>query len=261
MTDSLLSRKQQEVSNLSIFFPCFNDQGTIASMIVKSDLVCKRLGLSDYEIIVVDDGSADESAAIVKRVAEVLPHVRLVQHGVNRGYGAAIRTGFAQSRYDWVFYTDGDFQYDVDDLEKLVAEASADVDWVQGYKISRHDPLHRKVIGRLYHHIVSAMFGLRVRDTDCDFRLIRKSLIDKVELQHDSGIICVEMMRKFQDAGGKVTEVPVNHYFRAYGKSQFFNIRRLWKTGIGLISLWWEVVAKRLFLRNRRPQTSRLLQD
>lgn len=241
--------KSPEVRELSVFFPCFNDQGTIASMVVKSDLVCRRLGLDLYEVIVVDDGSSDSSAEIVSRLSEVMPHVRLVSHETNLGYGAALRSGFAAARYEWVFYTDGDFQYEVADLEKLVEAAAPGIDWVQGYKVARHDPLYRRMIGRLYHHLVAFLFGLRVRDTDCDFRLIRKTLLDKIELVHDSGVICVEMMRKFQDAGGAVAEVPVRHYFRAYGKSQFFNFRRLWKTGLGLFSLWWETVLSRPFRR------------
>lgn len=238
-----------DVSALSIFFPCYNDQGTIASMVVKSDLVCRRLGVDEYEIIVIDDGSQDDSAAIVRRLAESMPAVRLIEHGSNRGYGAALRSGFAAARHEWVFYTDGDFQYDVDDLPALVESAAPGIDWVQGYKVARHDPLHRRVIGRIYHYFVATLFGLRVRDTDCDFRLIRKSLLDSVQLTHDSGIICVEMMRKFQDAGGTVAEVPVSHHYRTYGRSQFFNLARLWRTGLGLISLWWEIVILR---RSRR---------
>jgi glycosyltransferase involved in cell wall biosynthesis len=247
----------KEVEALSVFFPCFNDQGTIASMVIKTEVVLERLGIDTYEIIVVDDGSSDESLAILHRLARNRPWLRIVEHGSNRGYGAALRSGFAACRYDWIFYTDGDFQYDVADLERLVEAAAPDVDWVQGFKVSRHDPLHRRVIGRIYHHFVAAVFGIRVRDTDCDFRLIRRSLLDKVELHHDSGVICVEMMRKFQDAGGRVREVPVNHYFRAYGRSQFFNLRRLWRTGLGLLSLWLELVGRPRFAL-RRPSRSKI---
>lgn len=239
------------MKSLSVFFPCYNDQGTIASMVVKTTVVLERLGIHDYEITVVDDGSVDDSVAILRSLQSCIPQLRIVEHGTNRGYGAALKTGFAVSKHDWVFYTDGDFQYDVSDLETLIAAAASGIDWVQGYKLARHDPLHRRIIGRLYHHFVARLFGLRVRDTDCDFRLIRKTLLDKVELKHDSGVICVEMMRKFQDAGGQVAEVPVNHYFRAYGKSQFFNFRRILRTALGLGSLWYEEVLKKALRRRR----------
>ena len=98
---------------------------------------------------------------------------------------------------------------------------------MNGYKISRSDPLHRIVIGRIYHHTVKLLFGLKVRDVDCDFRLMRRSIFDTVHLEKNSGVICLEMMKKIQDAGFRIAEVPVHHYHRAYGKSQFFNFRRL----------------------------------
>ena len=102
---------------------------------------------------------------------------------------------------------------------------------MNGYKISRSDPLHRIVIGRLYHHIVSLLFGLRLRDVDCDFRLMRRAIFDRINLEKTSGIICLEMMKKIQDAGFRIVEVPVHHYHRAFGRSQFFNFRRLFRTG------------------------------
>ena len=105
-----------------------------------------------------------------------------------------------------------------------------DVDWVNGWKISRSDPLHRIIIGRVYHHIVKLLFGLKVRDVDCDFRLMRRRIFDVVRLEKDSGVICLEMMKKFQDAGFRVAEHPVHHYHRAHGKSQFFNFPRIVQT-------------------------------
>ena len=124
-----------------------------------------------------------------------------------------------------------------------------DADLVNGYKISRSDPWHRIVIGRLYHHIVKTLFGLTVRDVDCDFRLMRRSIFERVHLEKTSGVICLEMMKKIQDAGFRIVEVPVHHYHRAYGRSQFFNFRRIFKTGVDVLRLWFTLV----ILRQQRP--------
>jgi hypothetical protein len=118
------------------------------------------------------------------------------------------------------------------------------VDVVNGYKIERADPLHRKIIGRIYHWFVRIVFNIKLKDIDCDFRLIRKEVFDKVHLESNSGVICVELMRKIQDAGFSVAQVPVHHYHRAYGKSQFFNFRRILRVGTGLMKLWWKLVLK-----------------
>jgi hypothetical protein len=113
---------------------------------------------------------------------------------------------------------------------------------VTGYKISRSDPLHRIIIGRVYHFTVKMLFALRVRDVDCDFRLMRREVFDRVKLDRDSGVICLELMRKVQDAGFRVVEVPVHHYHRTHGRSQFFNFRRIFRTGIDVLKLWIELV-------------------
>jgi hypothetical protein len=120
---------------------------------------------------------------------------------------------------------------------------------VNGYKISRADPLHRIVIGRIYHYIVSILFGLSLRDVDCDFRLMRRRIFDRINLEKASGIICVEMMKKIQDGGFRIVEVPVHHFHRAFGKSQFFNFRRLFRTGRDLLILWFALVVRREHLR------------
>ena len=132
------------------------------------------------------------------------------------------------------------------------------VDLVNGYKISRSDPLHRIVIGRIYHHTVRLLFGLKVRDVDCDFRLMRRSIFDVVHLEKNSGVICLEMMKKIQDAGFRIAEVPVHHYHRAYGKSQFFNIRRLYRTAIDVMKLWHALVIRREHLATATSSASAL---
>ena len=116
---------------------------------------------------------------------------------------------------------------------------------MNGYKISRSDPWHRIVIGRIYHHTVTKLFGIPVRDVDCDFRLMRRSIFEKVTLEHNSGVICLEMMKKIHDAGFRIAEVPVHHYHRAFGRSQFFNFRRLFRTAIDVGKLWFELVVLR----------------
>lgn len=246
-------RQMPGVNSLSVFFPCYNDVGTIASLIFLARSVCKEI-CSDFEIIVVDDGSTDGSRALLADLERSISELRVILHEANRGYGGALRTGISAASKDWVFYTDGDFQYDVRELALLVEQAREEVDWVQGYKIARQDPIHRKLIGRLYHHFVASIFGLRMRDTDCDFRLMRRSLLDKVELQHDSGVICVEMMRGFQDVGGRFVEVPVHHHFRAYGKSQFFNVRRIANVGRDLAKLWWRLVLRKEIAKSELAQ-------
>ena len=228
---------------LSVFFPAYNDSGTLASLVITALKTARRL-TPDFEVIIVNDGSADTTAEIADELARTYPEVRVVHHDRNRGYGGALRSGFAAATRDLVFYTDGDAQYDPSEMQALWDALRDDVDLVNGYKISRSDPLHRVVIGRVYHHTVKLLFGLRVRDVDCDFRLMRRSIFERVSLQKNSGVICLEMMKKIQDAGFRIAEVPVHHYHRAHGRSQFFNFRRLARTAVDVFKLWFALVVR-----------------
>jgi len=229
---------------LSVFFPAYNDSGTIASLVITALQTARSL-TDDFEVIIVNDGSVDATAQIANELARTYPQVKVVHHHGNRGYGGALRTGFKEATRELVFYTDGDAQYDPSEMALLWAAFGENVDLVNGYKISRSDPLHRVVIGRIYHHTVRLLFGLRVRDVDCDFRLLRRSIFETVQLQKDSGVICLEMMKKIQDGGFRIAEVPIHHYHRAYGKSQFFNFRRLFKTALDVANLWLALVVRR----------------
>jgi glycosyltransferase involved in cell wall biosynthesis len=238
--------------SLSIFFPALNDAGTIGSMVIRAVHVAGEL-TRDFEVIVVNDGSTDATAEIVEELARTYPQVRAVHHAANRGYGGALQTGFRTATKDLVFYTDGDAQYDPGELPALWARMDSDADLVNGYKIDRSDPLHRIVIGRVYHLLVVALFGLRVRDVDCDFRLMRRAIFDRVRLEKTSGVICLEMMKKIQDAGFRIVEVPVHHYHRAFGRSQFFNVRRVVRTAADVMRLWFALVVLR---QHRRAPTA-----
>ncbi|MCL4263259.1 MAG: glycosyltransferase family 2 protein [Anaerolineae bacterium] len=235
---------------ITAFFPAYNDAGTIPSMVITVLLTLREL-TDDYEVVVINDGSQDHTAQVLDELARIYPdEVRIVHHVKNRGYGGALRSGFANATKEWVFYTDGDAQYDPRELKLLANLVSDEVDLINGWKIERHDPLHRIVIGRIYQYTVKAAFGLKLKDVDCDFRLMRRAIFDKVELTQNSGVICVEMMKKIQDAGFRLTETPVHHFHRAYGKSQFFNYRRLVRVARDLAKLWLRLVWRKEHLQN-----------
>ena len=232
------------VDSISAFFPCYNDEATIGSMVNLALVTIDRVGV-DGEVIVINDGSTDESAHVLKELSDEHARLRVVTHERNRGYGGALLSGFASATKQWVFYTDGDAQFDPAELESLVLKAAPDVDVVQGYKIRRADNLTRRVIGRVYHRFVAFMFGLKIRDTDCDFRLIRASKLDEITLGHTSGVICVELVKKLQDAGAQFVEVPIHHHPRLHGQSQFFKLSAVVGSLKDLALMWFQLVVFR----------------
>ena len=246
----MTQRATSGAPGLSVFFPAYNDGGTIASVVISAVMAARTL-TPDFEVIVVNDGSQDRTREIADELARTYPQVRVIHHEGNRGYCGALRSGFAAASRELIFYTDGDAQYDPTEMTLLWQAVAPGVDLVNGYKISRSDPIHRILIGRTYHYVVKILFGLKVRDVDCDFRLMRRSIFETVHLEKDSGVICLEMMKKIQDAGFSIAQVPVHHYHRSYGKSQFFNFRRIFRTGIDVMKLWVALVIKREHLRAR----------
>ncbi len=232
--------------SLSIFFPAYNDGGTIASMVLTAEIAARTI-TDDFEIIVVNDGSQDHTALVLAELEKQISCLRVIHHPKNRGYGAALCTGFSAATKEWVFYTDGDAQYDPSEIPVLVEALRDGVDVVNGYKISRNDPYIRILLGTIYNFWVKLIFGLHLKDVDCDYRLMRRAIFNTVNLESDLGSICVEMIKKIQDAGFRFAEVPVSHYNRTYGKSQFFNWRRLLRTARQLSILWWKLVLKKKF--------------
>jgi glycosyltransferase involved in cell wall biosynthesis len=242
--------RRKRLSGLSAIFPAYNDGGTIASMVTAASIACKQVA-DDIEIIVVNDGSQDHTSGVLSELSGRFPELRIITHEVNCGYGAALRSGFSAAQKDWIFYTDGDAQYNPLELPALVDGLHGDVDAVNGYKISRNDSLMRVIVGRAYHHSVKFLFGLHIRDVDCDFRLIPRRILDEAELQSDSGAICLEMVKKIEDLGYVFGEVPVNHYPRQYGNSQFFTPARIFRSLRQLAGLYRSLVIERVHLQEK----------
>src|SRR3989344_4566158 len=235
--------RQKNKESITIMFPFLNDWGTVGSLVALAIETAKKF-TDDWEVVIVNDGSGKEDREALGMIVanlnqkinkstnpQINKRIRIIDHEKNRGYGGALRSGFEAATKDLIFYTDCDAQYDPRELTKLWQKLTPETGMVNGYKIKRSDPLHRIIAGRVYHHLVRLAFGLPIRDTDCDFRLIRRKVFDKVKLFENTGTICTELVKKIDYHGFKIVEVPVHHFWRTSGKSQFFNFRRLYKTG------------------------------
>lgn len=243
MTSEVSNPRVREVS---AFFTCYDDAPSIGRLVTDVTVALNDL-VEEFEVIVVNDGSRDDSLAVLEHVRSTNPRLRIVNHDVNRGYGGALLSGFAEARFEWIFYTDGDGQYDPSEIRRLIEAVADDTDVVQGFKISRSDPWFRKAMGRAYHEFVRFVFDLPVRDTDCDFRLVNRRILDSVILRSTTGAICVEMMYEFQRVGARFVEVGVSHHARLHGSSRSFRFGAIGRSGLQLVALWW-----RLVIRGRR---------
>ena len=227
--------------SISVFFPCFNDEKTIAPLIIEAAAQLRQL-TDDYEILVVNDGSRDGSAAVLETVASRVDRFRIVTHDRNMGYGAALRSGFAHATKELVFYTDGDGQYDVKELPLLLMLLTDDTDFVNGMKMMRQDPPYRVFAGNLHRFVTRWTFWLPIIDVDCDFRLIRRSVLDTISLTSNSGSICVELVKQAQRAGAQFREVSIHHYPRQFGESEFFTFGRILRTYTDLARMWVDLM-------------------
>lgn len=227
---------------ISAFFPCYNDSATIGEVVEKALAVLREL-TPDHEVIIVDDGSSDASGAVIDAIAAAHPEVRVVRHDRNRGYGAALRSGIKTSTKEWVFYTDSDGQYDVEDLRRLYPfTGTADV--INGYKEGRSDPWYRVVLGSIYNFVVRRLFQVPIRDVDCDFRLMRGELARSLDLRSEGGSICVELVKGLQARGAVFAEVPVRHFPRREGRSQFFRLKNVLAMVKDDVTLWLRLFRK-----------------
>jgi len=213
------------IKGISIFIPAYNDEKTIGKIILDAISVLDPLKL-DYEIIIVDDGSKDTTAEIVKGLAETHKTIKLVQHGDNRDYGAALKTGFATASKEWVFYTDGDGQYDIKEITKLLPYTEEFV-FINGYIIKRMDPIYRIFIGKAYQFLIDICFGKTLIYTNCDFRLIKKEIMDRITISSNSGFAPAEIVTKLVRNRAMIKQVSIKHLPRIYGRSSFFKLKKI----------------------------------
>lgn len=232
---------QKNKPSISIFFPCYNDSQSIRKLVEEAFKAVSKISAL-YEVIVIDDGSTDNSREILINLAKKYPTLKLIFHKRNLGYGGAIRSGFKAAKYELVFYTDGDGQYDVKELPLLLSLMSNDTNFVNGIKMARQDPSYRIFLGNLYSFLVRWIFWVPVFDVDCDFRLIRKDLLNKIKLGCSSGAICIELVKKAQLAGASFRQVTVHHFERQFGSSQFFRWDRLLFTFWDISKLWMKLI-------------------
>ncbi len=203
---------------LSCVFPAWNEEENIGPLLEETLASLPALA-DDFDVVVVDDGSTDGTASVVRGVAERDGHVRLVAHPSNLGYGHALRSGLTHSRGDAVAWVDGDRQFRIADLARLV-ERWDEADIVAGHRVRRADPWHRLVIARVYHVVLRFVFGIRLHDVDCAFKLYRRAVIDTIVPKLESGgaFASAELLIRAQNAGCRIVEVPVPHYPRIAGR-------------------------------------------
>jgi len=230
------------VSQLSFFFPAHNEADNIEALIAEALEVLPTLA-EQFEIIAVDDGSRDATPRIADRLAASDPRIRVVHHETNKGYGAAVRSGLGAARYDLVAFTDGDRQFKVADLGRLLARLAQpdQPDVVVGYRLKRADPFIRTAYARAYRLTLNLFFRLGVRDVDCAFKLFRRSALEGIRLESGGAFMSAELLIKLKQRGRKIAEVGVPHYPRTAGSPTgakpsviFRAVRDFWRLRIRL---------------------------
>jgi len=216
MSDSRTSAASR-LDGLSIVLPCFDEEASVESTVHAALTAAARV-TEHCEIVVVDDGSTDDTAIVARALAARDPRVRLVSHGINRGYGAAVRTGIAASRMPWVLLSDADGQFDFSDLPQFAA-AAADSDLVAGYRAHRQDPLHRRVAAACWNRHVRRRFGVRVRDVDCAFKLVRGERLRSLPLGCEGAMVSTELVVRAHQDHWRISELSVTHLPRLSGES------------------------------------------
>lgn len=238
---SMAAQKSYEIDKLSVFFPAYNEEGTTKATVTNAKKVLEKTA-RQWEIIIVNDGSKDKTGEIAAELAKSDKRIRVAEHKVNRGYGAAFKTGFYSAKYPWITFTDIDGQFDFSEISRFVdTQKETGADLVIGYYKARKVSKGKILTSKLWELVVWFLFGLHVKDIDCGFKLVSKKVVDTIDkLESERGaFISSEFLIKAKKAGFKIVEIPVSHYPRTSGSgtgrdlsviiNSFRDLFRLWK--------------------------------
>lgn len=228
------------IDQLSVFFPAYNEEKNIENTVRKARKILEDIA-GEWEIIVVNDGSKDRTREIAESLAKEDPRIRIITHSPNRGYGASLKSGFYNSRYPWIAFTDSDGQFDFTEITNFIeTQRQTNADLVIGYYKKRQVSKFKIVTSRMWEIAVMVLFSLKVRDIDCGFKLVSKRVVDKIpKLESERGaFISSEFLIKAKKSGFKIVEIPVTHLPRLAGKGTGRNINVIIKSFIDLFMLW-----------------------
>jgi glycosyltransferase involved in cell wall biosynthesis len=231
------------VSGISVFLPSHNEEGNVERVVRSWTAELPRVA-DDFEVIVVDDGSRDHTGEIAERLAKEDSHVKVVRHPVNRGYGGAVISGIRAATLPYVLLCDGDGQFDPADIERLTPFVP-EYDVVAGHRVSRADPLMRRINGKAWTTLVRVLLGITISDIDCGFKLFKREKLDGMELRAHGAMISTELMARLAGRNAKVKEVEVGHLPRLTGEQSGANLKVVARAFKELIALYRELRAER----------------
>ena len=230
---------QSKLKNLSVVLPAYNEQDNISHTIKKVFTIIPRFA-EEFEVIVTNDGSTDNTKGCLEALSDKYTSLKVITHEVNKGYGAALRSGFSKAKYDYIFYTDGDGQFDVEEIEKLVCLLSS-CDIAAAFRMTRSDGLHRALNAHAYNLFVNLLFGLNVKDIDCAFKLLKRGVFDSIDLKSNGAFISAELLIKAKKKGYVIKQCGVKHLARKKGKPTGNRPQVIIKAFIELFKLWKEL--------------------
>lgn len=234
-----VSNENTVAGKISLVLPAHNEEPNIRTVVEEAAQVLPT-AFADYEIIVVNDGSKDRTLEIAHALESENPHVKVVNHPVNRGYGAALTSGFNSATGDYIMFMDSDRQFDINDIHRLTPYVE-DHDIVAGYRIKRSDPAHRLLNARIFGLAVKLLFGINVRDIDCAFKIMRSEVLKGINLESPGALINTEILAKANVQGCTLTQTGVNHYPRLEGEQSGASVKVVLRAFWEMIRLWWRM--------------------